>query len=401
MLKGALSFPQSFFRHQEIDMNRLQQLRSWFSLDEVAQRLSLIYGVTVSAADVIRACLDGVLTLSVRFLTPTKARPGFQITDGPSNFVVENDESLPCDENSGTPCTGEGVFLATLNPSIEESEFAPLEEGRDFDGIGLVIEKHVVAVNGIHDVLLVGDALHIVERKYQAMIGGPEVTREFDQGIYVKGDDGAIYQLQENFDVNVFDARRQKEAARLRQYIDDNNMTSDQAKEYIKGLGRSRQVRRHMRKKTITMQKYMPACRFPPDSSFVVRAESVANFIAKLNSIGGAAHSDADVAAPASPTPLPLDAEQVRHAPAEEQELGATEPNAENWKMRIQAEATSMIQRGREHGAQPTVYSIIGDLARWCVKNNVRTANGIHPSAGYIRAHVLSSKYWKAPKWEA
>jgi hypothetical protein len=264
MLKGVLSFPQSIFRHQETNMNRMKQQRSWLSLDEVAKRLSSINGDAASAADVIRACLDGHLTLSVRFLTPTKARPGFELTDGPSEFVAENDVSLPYDEKTGTPFTGECVFLATPSASMVESEFAPLEEGRDFDGIGLVIEKRVVAVTGIHDLLLFSDALHIVEGKYQAMIGGPAVNRKFDQGIFVRGNDGAIYLLQEDFDLNVFNARRQEEAARLRQYIDDNNMTGDEAKEYMKDLGRSRQARRHMREKTITMQKYMPAAQFPP-----------------------------------------------------------------------------------------------------------------------------------------
>lgn len=69
-----------------------------------------------------------------------------------------------------------------------------------------------------------------------------------------------------------------------------------------------------------------------------------------------------------------------------------------NWKMKIQAEATSMILRGRQNGAQPTKHSILGDLVSWCKKNEVKTPGGILPSSGYIRTHVLSGKHWEPPK---
>jgi hypothetical protein len=72
-------------------------------------------------------------------------------------------------------------------------------------------------------------------------------------------------------------------------------------------------------------------------------------------------------------------------------------PELPNWKMKIQAEATAMCLRLYKSGANPTVHSIKGDLAKWCQKNGVTTDNGIFPNEEYLRTHVLSRKHWKKP----
>jgi len=69
-----------------------------------------------------------------------------------------------------------------------------------------------------------------------------------------------------------------------------------------------------------------------------------------------------------------------------------------NWKMQIQAEATALFKRQRKAGAQPTVYSIVDSLAKWCRDNGVKTDSDLFPSAGYIRTHVLSRKHWTPPR---
>jgi hypothetical protein len=76
-------------------------------------------------------------------------------------------------------------------------------------------------------------------------------------------------------------------------------------------------------------------------------------------------------------------------------------PDTGNWKMKIQAEATRRFKSLRKEGAQPTVFSIINDLAQWCRNNNVKTSSGVYPSAAYIRTHVLGGKHWTPPKWES
>ena len=68
-----------------------------------------------------------------------------------------------------------------------------------------------------------------------------------------------------------------------------------------------------------------------------------------------------------------------------------------NWKMRIQTQATSQFLALRKGGANPTVHSIINDIHAWCVQNNVRAPRGGIPRPGYIRTHVLGGKHWTPP----
>lgn len=71
---------------------------------------------------------------------------------------------------------------------------------------------------------------------------------------------------------------------------------------------------------------------------------------------------------------------------------------ATHWKMRVQAQAADKFVRLRKSGANPTVYSILDDLVRWCAENDVRTERGVIPSANYLRVHVLSGKHWTPPR---
>jgi hypothetical protein len=68
-----------------------------------------------------------------------------------------------------------------------------------------------------------------------------------------------------------------------------------------------------------------------------------------------------------------------------------------NWKLRVQTHATQHILALRKGGANPTVLSILKDIHRWCVQNNVKTPRGTIPSEGYIRTHALGSRYWSPP----
>jgi hypothetical protein len=75
------------------------------------------------------------------------------------------------------------------------------------------------------------------------------------------------------------------------------------------------------------------------------------------------------------------------------------QPNAAvaNWKMQIQAEATAHCLRLRKAGANPTRNSILDPMAQWCRDNDIKTDTKIHPSANYLRTHVLGGKHWDVP----
>lgn len=68
-----------------------------------------------------------------------------------------------------------------------------------------------------------------------------------------------------------------------------------------------------------------------------------------------------------------------------------------NWRLRVQGEATKHMLALRKTGSNPTVLSILKDIHTWCVQNNVKTPRGIVPSEGYIRTHALGGRYWSPP----
>jgi hypothetical protein len=70
---------------------------------------------------------------------------------------------------------------------------------------------------------------------------------------------------------------------------------------------------------------------------------------------------------------------------------------ATNWKLQVQIETTDLFKRLRKAGASPTVQSTVYEMAKWCRDNNVKTRNGIYPSANYLRTHVLGGKHWNPP----
>ena len=67
-----------------------------------------------------------------------------------------------------------------------------------------------------------------------------------------------------------------------------------------------------------------------------------------------------------------------------------------NWRHKIQEAAYEHWIRLRACGANPTRHSILGDMAKWCQDNDVKTDSGIYPQAGYIKNVVLNGD-WKEP----
>jgi len=67
-------------------------------------------------------------------------------------------------------------------------------------------------------------------------------------------------------------------------------------------------------------------------------------------------------------------------------------------RMRIQQEAFEYWIRLKASGANPSVYSICPQIAKWCADNGVTTHTGITPTAGTLRNTILGgSSGWAPP----
>ncbi|WLI89225.1 hypothetical protein Q4S45_21425 [Massilia sp. R2A-15] len=265
-------------------MDGLQRLRKWFGVEEAAQILTNATGRPVHVADVIRCALDGHLKLSLRLITPTKARAGFRLPSEEESltFIAECAEETQDLEVEFRVFRGaECITLSSPASGQVASEFSPADDDCE-ETIGLVVETDVICLVDVVDLILRSDGRRMVDAIYQALVGHQPASHAFDKGIYVEGRGRKVFQLLQPFDEVVFKERQIARSASLRDYIEDNNFSADQAIEYLAAEERYRHAYLQHETKTLTLRKYMPASDFPLDSNLVVRGEYLASFVANL-----------------------------------------------------------------------------------------------------------------------
>ena len=138
-------------------------------------------GEDVSEADVLRLALDGHLALSVYLVNSAVARLG---------KVIPISEAMTV---PGIPVPGEQPRQVVLGLQLNDSEC-------------LVVESDIVTIKGVWDLSPIGGAFLDVENKYHESTGGPVVTRQSVDGVWVKNKDGQLWQLQESYDDSEFES---------------------------------------------------------------------------------------------------------------------------------------------------------------------------------------------------
>jgi hypothetical protein len=154
--------PDRAVAHGSVVMNtglkKLLKLKDWLTVPDAARHLSILFGVDVSEADVLRLALDGRLTLSVYFVNRTAAQCG-KIVAPPADD--ERKEGLSIKDGFG------------------------LSDGRVFLSIG-----KITSIQGVWDLPMISAEKSAVEHKYQQLTGGPEVEMPWFVGPVVNRPDG-------------------------------------------------------------------------------------------------------------------------------------------------------------------------------------------------------------------
>lgn len=98
-------------------------------------------------------------------------------------------------------------------------------------------------------------------------------------------------------------------------------------------------------------------------------------------------------------TPAPTAEAELAKVDAGEtaNEENSSDRPLENWKMRVQEEATKRWLDQRALGCNPNPHSLKDELAKWCKDNKIFTKGNINPSPDYLYRHVLSSRHWAPP----
>lgn len=154
-------------------MSKLLKLKDWLTVPEAARHFSTLFGESVSEGDVLRLALDGRLTLSVYFVNAVYATRKKLVLWG----EVETVPSL------------DGKRMVALGDFFDD-EYALVNDDGDEDG--------GAQIHGVFDLPMWSADRLSVERKYQRLTNGPEVTGASFCGVIVQADDGQYLKLLDN-----------------------------------------------------------------------------------------------------------------------------------------------------------------------------------------------------------
>jgi hypothetical protein len=144
-------------------LRKLLKLKDWLTVGEAARHLSILSGVDISEADVLRFALDERLTLSVYFVNKTTARCA---------------KTVP--RLASEPPTKNKDIVITINPDgfrLDDFKFIPYDA--DINYIG-----------GLWDLVMIEGVRIEIEKKYQLLTGGPIVKEPLCEFQLVNRPDG-------------------------------------------------------------------------------------------------------------------------------------------------------------------------------------------------------------------
>lgn len=156
-------------------MSKLFKLKQWMTVADAAARLSDTFGESVREVDVYRLALDGHLTLSVFFVNSVESR---------HCKAVQPNEIEWCDLPS---LDGVKVVRAPVHHRVLK-----LAQGL------YLVEPGKCPLEGLWDLPLIGGERLDVEFEFQRVSGGPNVTAASLEGVFVKGPNGSLFEIQDD-----------------------------------------------------------------------------------------------------------------------------------------------------------------------------------------------------------
>ncbi|MGF6757476.1 hypothetical protein [Paraburkholderia sp. GAS42] len=245
-------------------MSKLFKLREWVTLDEAAGHLSSVVSEDVTAADILRLALDGHLVLSANFVNHATARRGKVVSLEDvewGEFPGGITEMLP-----GIPghAVGKPVrYMKSLN--LDDRRY-------------LTLEPSVQSIEGVWDLLLVGNERLDVEHRYQLLTGGPEITLSGLDGAFVQRNAAEVWQLTESFDDNEFQRGSTAAKKKLELRIAIDQISKDDAERLLAQHKEDRKEFLSKRKSWLDPDNYYPAGALPADAVLVVRTAALREF---------------------------------------------------------------------------------------------------------------------------
>lgn len=241
-------------------MGKLFNLKEWLTVADAARHLSIVFGEEVTGADVLRLALDRRLRLSAHFVNHAIGRRANWIPWDEYTELVELTHAL--DKMHGR----EGERTA-------EEKRKPV----------LRCEDDVVTLAGIWDLPMIGNERLDIEHQYWGLTGGPSVTLQSLDGAFVEGREGQIFQLQEDYDGNEYQAGSIAALEKLKQHIAEHDIEGAEAESLLNRHKAQRKEFLEKRRAKPAKENYYPAGGLPEDAVIVVRTKALREFERQSN----------------------------------------------------------------------------------------------------------------------
>lgn len=267
-------------------MSKLFRLKEWVTVVDAAKHLSNLFEEEVTKADVLRLALDRRLPLSVYFVNYTRARLG--------KIARHTEEELHQAIAAGTPL--EDLEWQRWPPGAMAAAFPdlPPEEAEEMNGLicsslkisedeYLTLKDEVTVIKGVWDLVMIGNEVLDIEHQYQELIGGPDVTLQGLEGVFVKNQDGVVGQLQADYDNNEYQPGSSAQLGFLEEKIRSKKLNKKDAASLLKKYKEDREIFLEGRKGKLEPRHYYPAGGLSQDHLLVVRVKALNNFESVFN----------------------------------------------------------------------------------------------------------------------
>lgn len=232
-------------------MPKLLKLKKWLTIPEAARHLSAVVDETVAESDIYQYALDGILKLSINFITPAYAKPG-KIASMPESkdrslYFYNNDSTeifaYECDERLDFRYKGITIEDGFEFKLMQLPKDFPHDEGalKSFEP-----EDEIIKLSGIHDIPLIGNEKELIGERLVKLKSGNDTDQSISFNIcgLLVSKEGEFYQIQKMLSSNQL------------QQLEDNTETS---------------IELHKR--------FIPSANFPSDSLIVICTNEISKFI--------------------------------------------------------------------------------------------------------------------------
>lgn len=159
-------------------MKKLLHLKKWLTVEDAARHLEILFGESVTEADVYRLALEGHLTLSVNFVNHVYGHCGYVVTKEHIKKLCESSWA----KNAITP-------FDEVVSQLENTLLGTMKH-----------EGEPKLIDGIWDLSMEGAEVRDVEERYQRLTGGPPVEPLTVEGPLLRRDDGTYCTVMDKFE---------------------------------------------------------------------------------------------------------------------------------------------------------------------------------------------------------